>query len=188
MSANKELWLPIKDYEGLYEVSNTGKIKALYRRVDKGKCHREWCEHLLKYGVDGKGYFRTNLSKDGVNRTVKVHRIVAEAFIPNHENKPTVNHKDGNKQNNCVENLEWATLSEQQKHAYSNDLNSNRGEHNPAHKLATTDVEWIRKHYIPRDDVFGATALAKRFNVHRKTIGRITTNQSWKEVMPLCLK
>lgn len=183
-----EQWLPIKGYEGLYEVSNTGKIKALYRRVDKGKCHRTWDEHLLKYALDNRGYFRTNLSKDGVNKTVKVHRVVAQTFIPNPEEKSTVNHIDGNKQNNHVDNLEWATLSEQQKHAYSKGLNSNCCEHNPSHKLTTSDIEWIRKHYVARHELYGAVALAKKFNVHRKTIGRITNHQSWKEVMPKCLK
>ena len=181
MSTNKELWLPIKGYEGLYKVSNASKIKALYRRVDSGKCHREWKEHLLYFAVDGNGYFRTNLAKNGVNRTVKVHRIVAEAFIPNPENKPTVNHKDGNKQNNNADNLEWATLSEQQIHAYGNGLNSNSCELNPGHKLTLSQVEWIKEHYIKRDKTFGVIALAKRFNVHRKTIGRIVNGQSWKE-------
>lgn len=175
-----EQWKDIQGYEGLYQVSNMGKIKALRRRVDTGKCHREWGEHFLSYGVDDSGYFRTNLAKDGANKTVKVHRLVAEAFIPNPDNKPTVNHKDGNKQNNSVENLEWATMSEQLHHAHKVGLKSTAGEKNPMHKLSKEDVEWIRNNYIPRHKEYGAVALARKFNVHRKTISRINVGSYWK--------
>lgn len=176
-----EEWKPVKGYEGLYEVSNFGRIKALYKTVNQGKCHRSWNEHCLKYAVDGSGYFRTNLSKNGSNKTVKVHRIVAEAFIENPLNKNTVNHKDGNKQNNCVENLEWATQSENMKHACQTKLKLLNGENNPAAKLSYEDVCFIRENYIPYDPIFGAVALAKKFNIHRKTVSRITTFQYWKE-------
>jgi hypothetical protein len=135
----------------------------------------------LKYGADNKGYFRTNLAKDGVNKTVKVHRVVAEAFIPNPDNLPQVNHKDGNKQNNCVENLEWCSASENQKHAFRLGLKTVDGENNPSHKLTPEQVEFIRTNYIPRHCEFGTTALGKRFSVHRKTISRIVNQQSWKE-------
>lgn len=177
----EEVWEDVKGYEGLYKVSNTGQIKALYRRIDKGKCHREWKEHLLKFSIDNCGYFRTSLAKNGVNRTVKVHRVVAEAFIPNPSNLPQVNHKDGNKQNNCVENLEWVTQSENLKHAFSTGLKTNKCENNPSHKLTLSQVEWIKEHCIKRDKTFGVIALAKRFNVHRKTIDRIVNGQYWKE-------
>lgn len=177
----EETWKPIKGYEGLYEVSNFGRIKALEKRVDKGKCHRSWKEHFLKYVVDQNGYFRTNLSKNGTNKTVKVHRIVAETFVENLENKKTVNHIDGNKQNNKVENLEWATQSENMKHACQTKLKLLNGEHNPSSKLTYEDVCFIRNNYIPRDPVYGTIGLSKRFNVHRKTISRIINFIHWKE-------
>ena len=175
-----EVWKPVKGYEELYEVSDMGNVKALRRTVNSGKCHRTWEEHFIKFAVDGSGYFRTNLAKDGVNKTVKVHRLVAEAFIPNPLNLPEVNHIDGNKQNNCVENLEWCSHSENLKHAVKTGLKRLDGEFNPSHKLTEDQIEFIRKSYIPRHPQFGTVALGKRFGVHRKTITRIINNQCWK--------
>lgn len=181
-------WKPVKGYEGLYEVSDTGLIKALYKRVDTGKCHREWVEHILHTAEDSFGYLRTSLAKNGVNRTVKVHRIVAETFIPNPNNLPQVNHIDGNKQNNRVGNLEWCTQSQNMKHACQMGLKSLKGEKNPAHKLIKGDVEFIRKNYTPRHHELGTIGLAKRFGVHRKTISRIITQSHWKEGDATCQK
>lgn len=175
-----EIWKPVKGYEGLYEVSNLGNVKALKRTVNKGKCHRTWDEHILKTAIDGCGYFRTNLARNGTNKTFKVHRLVVEAFIPNPENKPTVNHINGDKTDNRVENLEWATQNEQMKHACDMNLKRCDGEHNSAHKLTFEEVKWIREHHIPRDSQFGSLALAARFGVHRKTISRIVNNKTWK--------
>lgn len=93
---------PIKGYEGLYAITEDGQVwsyisnKFLNKRVQKRD-----------------GYELVNLYKDGKQKTFQVHRLVAEAFIPNPENKPTVDHKDRNKLNNCVENLKWATTKEQ---------------------------------------------------------------------------
>ena len=93
------IWKDIKGYEGLYEVSNTGYIKSLQFKKP----------FIKKFNKNHQGYLSVSLYKDNENKLVKVHRVVAEAFIPNPENKPQVNHKDGNKANNCVENLEWVT-------------------------------------------------------------------------------
>lgn len=173
-------WKPVKGYEGLYEISNTGLVKALERRVDRGKCHRTWETHIKRYGVDGNGYFRVSLSKDGVNKTHKVHRLVAQAFIDNPNNLPQVNHIDGNKQNNHVDNLEWCTNSENQKHACKLGLKRLDGEFNPQSKLSQSDVNNIRAVYKPRDKEFSTVALAKKYGVHRKTITRIVTGQYWR--------
>ena len=175
-----EVWKPVKGYEGFYEVSNMGNVKALQRTVNSGKCHRTWKEHFIRFGVDANGYFRTNLAKYGVNKTVKVHRVVAEAFVPNPLNLPEVNHIDGNKQNNNVENLEWCSRSENIKHAVGIGLKRLDGEFNPSHKLTAEEIEFIRENYIPRHWEFGTVALGKRFKVHRKTISRVINNQSWK--------
>lgn len=100
-----EIWMPIAGYEDRYEVSNTGKVRSLnYRMTGKKK--------ELKPITQGKGYHAVGLCKNGKMRWGKVHRLVADAFIPNPENKREVNHKDGNKKNNHADNLEWATASE----------------------------------------------------------------------------
>lgn len=177
-----EIWKPIKGYEGYYEVSNLGRVKALKRTVNKGKCHRTWEEHYLKYAPDKCGYIRLALAKDGINKTFKVHRLVADAFIDNPDNKEEVNHIDGDRQNNRVENLEWCTRSENIIHAYKNGLiKLKTGENNPSSKLTWEEVNYIRKVYIPRHKEYGTIPLSKRFNVHKKTISRIVRNEVWKE-------
>ena len=113
----EEIWKDIKEYEGLYQVSNLGNIKSLRRNK------------LIKYSKDNKGYLRTSLAKNGINRTVKVHRIVAQAFINNDENKPQVNHKNGNKTDNNVENLEWVSNQENQNHSWNTGLRKKGKEH-----------------------------------------------------------
>lgn len=173
-------WRQIKGYEGLYEVSDTGLIKALHKRVDRGKCHRTWKEHIRACGADNNGYLRVSLSKDGMNKTYKVHRLVAEAFIDNPHNLPQVNHLDGDKTNNHVNNLEWCTRSENMKHACKLKLKRCDGEFNSQSKLTQADVNEIRLVYKPRHKEFSTVALAKKYGVHRKTITRVVTGQYWR--------
>lgn len=103
-----EEWRPIEGYEGLYEVSNTGQVRSLDMyvksrygnyRLHKGK--------VLSPAKDTNGYLKVNLCYDGKDKIIRVHRLVAQAFIPNPDNLLEVNHKDEVKSNNCVENLEW---------------------------------------------------------------------------------
>ena len=95
----KEYWKPVVGYEGLYMVSNWGRIKSMnYNHSGK--------ERIMKQKIQG-GYYSVNLSKNGIIKTYLVHRLVAEAFIPNLNNYKEVNHKDENKTNNVVSNLEW---------------------------------------------------------------------------------
>lgn len=97
----QEVWKDIAGYEGLYQVSNFGRVKSTPRARTKGG--------LLKPQHDRKGYIVFGLCKNGRNRMLKAHRLVAEAFIPNPGNLPEVNHKDEDKANNCADNLEWCT-------------------------------------------------------------------------------
>lgn len=176
-----EKWKPVKGYEGLYEVSSLGRIKSLSKRVDSGKCHRSYSEKILKPGKDCNGYLRVSLSNfNHLAHTHKVHRLVAEAFIDNPEKLPEVNHIDGNKANNSIDNLEWISASDNLKHAYKNGLKSVKGAKNPAAKLTAEQVVFIKAHFIPRDNEYGCVALSKKFNVHRKTISRVVNNISWK--------
>lgn len=108
----EEIWKDIDGYIGRYQISNLGRVKSILR-FSKGIKVK-----ILKYKIDKYGYLRVTLSKDNQQKIFFVHRLVAKAFIPNPENKPQVNHIDGNKQNNKVNNLEWVTNQENVIHAH----------------------------------------------------------------------
>lgn len=112
-----EIWRDIEGYEGLYQVSNLGRIKSLRRQVVNTVGFRIVPEAYLK-GSFRYGYRIVRLCKNGNVKRYMVHRLVAQAFIPNPENKPSVNHIDGVPNNNMLSNLEWATYSEQQNHRH----------------------------------------------------------------------
>lgn len=121
----EEAWKDIQGYEGKYQVSNLGRIKSLDRYVPFGQNAsrlRKLEGKVLKLQPHQQGYSVVSLSKDSKISQYLVHRLVAEAFIPNPENKEMVNHKDGNKQNNNVTNLEWATRQENEDHAFRTGL------------------------------------------------------------------
>lgn len=110
----KEVWRDVIGYEGKYKVSSRG-------RVGKIRVHNNYKENPLKInsgGFDKDRYLRTSLRKDGKRSYVRIHRLVAEAFIPNFKNDPIVNHKDGNKSNNVVENLEWSSYQYNVLHSF----------------------------------------------------------------------
>ena len=111
----EEIWKPIKGYEGLYEVSNLGRVKRLpYTTIGYTKGHKEsylrsFQGGILKCSIARNGYYRVTLTKNGINRYYHVHRLVAEVFIENPGNLPFINHKDESRTNNRVDNLEWCT-------------------------------------------------------------------------------
>lgn len=109
-----EEWRDIRGYEGSYQVSNLGRVRSLDRYIPSRRYYRKG---RIIQPFDNKGYNNTSLSLNKVTRTFCTHRLVAEAFIPNPDNKPCVNHVDGNKRNNLVSNLEWVTYSENTNHA-----------------------------------------------------------------------
>lgn len=124
MAHKKEIWKDVVGYENLYQVSTWGRIKALLRTVlHPHSGVKTYPEKIMTPKTAGhRGYHKITLSKDGKAKKHSISRLVAEAFIPNPENKRIVNHIDGNKSNNHIENLEWATDSENIKHAYDNGL------------------------------------------------------------------
>lgn len=153
-----------------FQVSSIGRLKNLKTGT------------IYKLNICGTGYLGTVVSIANHKKMIKIHRAVAETFIPNPDNKPEVNHIDGNKQNNCVENLEWNTCAENINHAYKNKLIDSRkhtGCNSSQSKLSPDDVKYIRCHYIPKDPENGCRALARKFRVSHTTITNIITNKSY---------
>lgn len=122
MSPN-EIWKPIKNYEGLYEVSTLGRVKSLPRLKINNRGKQLTKEKILKGNDFNKGYLKVPLTDNNhVKKYFLIHRLVAETFVDNDnpKEKTQVNHIDGNKKNNCVDNLEWCTRSYNLQHAYDN--------------------------------------------------------------------
>ena len=106
---NEEIWVPVKNYEGLYEINQGSVVRSLNKR----NFHK-----IMPQRIDRGGYWTVRLSNKGKDSTVYVHRLLGFAFLDNPENKCCINHIDGNKRNNDLNNLEWATMAENMQHAY----------------------------------------------------------------------
>ena len=159
----KEEWRPVLGFEEIYEVANTGKI----RRIKTGcilKPSRYKGYPILCLNYSGKQYGR------------RLHRVVAQAFIPNPFNLPDVNHKNGIKDDNQSSNLEWMTKLDNTKHARMNDLWC-LGEQHHSHKLTWEQVTEIRTRFIKGN----GRKLAKEFGVGQTAISKIVTFKTWKE-------
>jgi len=117
-----EQWEDIPGYEAHYKISNKGRVKSLKR---KHKSRNQFCEFertvrekILRSQVGGTGYMKVSLSKNGILKNKNIHRMIAEAFIPNPDGLEQVNHKDCDKKNNCISNLEWCTPEQNSRHAH----------------------------------------------------------------------
>lgn len=164
-----EIWKDIEGYEGYYQVSSTGKVKSLARfRLGKNGTLVPIKEKILANKISKSGYCIVGLYKNGDKKFFSVHRLVATAFIENTYAKETVNHKDGNKENNNVSNLEWSTHKEQMKHAVDNDLLEIRGSPKYSKDFKRTILEY--KNDNPNTSI---SKLAELFGVSERTAGRI---------------
>lgn len=152
-----EIWLPIKGYEGLYDVSNFGRVRSvdriIYKTSKNGKLYssiRKGVILSLKPNEKRNNYVEVGLCKEGVRTNLKVHRLVAIAFIPNPENKPDIDHIDGNPLNNNASNLRWVTKSENMKNPITVDRLRNsidrekrgermKGDLNPSRRFSFTE-------------------------------------------------
>lgn len=150
-------------------------ISENYQVSDVGEIRNTKTKRILHQFVGKDGYLRTQF--DGKTRLV--HRAVATAFLQNPYNLPEINHLDGNKQNNRIENLEWCDRSHNLKHAYGINLRNAKGENNARAKLTDSDVKYIRSHYIRGDKSHGAKALSKKFGVAHQTICAVVSGQNW---------
>lgn len=136
-----EQWKDIEGYEGFYQVSNCGRVKSLARETN-AVIQMNTEDRIKKASQKGKdGYLTVQLYKNNTAKSVYVHRLVAESFIPNPLKKKTVNHKNGNKQDNRVENLEWMTYKENNKHAYDTGLNDEKHRRNNRTSIAVRQLD-----------------------------------------------
>ena len=154
---NKEIWKDIKGFEGLYQVSNMGEVKSLDRKVIQyngyNYSERIYKGKMLKSAISRNGYKRVVLQNVNAKKNCCVHRLVAEAFIPNPNNLLIINHKDENKLNNQVENLEWCTQSYNINYGNRNKKVINKLKNKPksdAHRLKLSIMAKKRK--IKRDE------------------------------------
>lgn len=153
---------------------------------EDGRVFSEKSNKFLTPIINHNGYHVLSIKPDGRNGNtvcLRYHRLVAECFIDNPENKLYVNHKDGNKQNNHVSNLEWCSASENMKHAFNTGLcKARKGEESTSAKLTEENVKYIRDNYKTRNNVFGARALGRKFGVHHTTIMSVVNNESWHNI------
>ena len=132
---------------------------------------------------NGYMYICTTFGNKKITKSYSAHRLIAETFIPNFENRPYVNHIDGNKSNNCVSNLEWVTASDNTKHAINTGLLKidHLLEHNKQiRKLTEEQAKYIRENYKERDKIFGGRAMARKFNVKPSVIYDVLRFKSYK--------
>ncbi len=163
-----EIWKDVKGYEGHYKISNLGKVKSLKfggNRILKN------CKHRA-------GYLKVCLSKNGVQNQILIHRLVAPPFISNPENKPFINHRDGNKKNNNLKNLEWCTASENMTHSFKNGFHGSRkGSLNGNAKLCEEQAKEIRQLYATKN--YSQREVASKYNLSQTCIGDIVNYKRW---------
>lgn len=158
-----------KELEGKIDVKETGEIFSLLSN-----------KYLALH--PRAGYLKVTIYFPEGLRQYNVHRLVALKYIPNPDNLPCVNHKDGNKLNNHKDNLEWCSHEENSRHASGMGFMVQKfGEDNPQAKLTEEIVEFCRKSYIPRHREFGGSALARKFGVSQQVISKVLLGQTWNK-------
>jgi len=171
----KTIWKNIIGYEGIYLVSNEGSIKSIDRTNSK---NRKFLGKVLKQSLSS-GYFCVSLCKNGEQKTYRVHRLVAQAFLKNNKNKPEVNHKDGNKLNNNVCNLEWCSKLENNKHARKYKLIDSKKLNKPINQFSKDNV--LLKSFESQRDAFNVTKICyKQINSCLKNKQKTAGGFIWK--------
>jgi hypothetical protein len=169
--------ISVRGYEGLYTIDELGRVYSVRKQGSRGG--------EITSSISTGGYCRVYLCKDGKHHTYLLHRLVAQHFIENPENKPCVNHIDGNKSNNSVTNLEWCTYSENMQHAVGKGLNAIpnlKGELHPQSKLTVAGVKQIRERYKNGET---PPSLAKEYGVTRAQIYNIIHFKHWRNIEDL---
>lgn len=180
----QEVWKNVKGYERYYQVSNLGKVKSLERIIKHWKGgNKTLKERILKPGKSEEGYLLVVLHMNKKGKTKRIHRLVAETFIENQENKPQVNHINGIKDDNRTINLEWVTAKENVNHGYKTGLITNKhstGENNHMTKFVDQDIRDIRRMY--KETNLSHSQIAKIYDVKKSTISHIINKVNWKHV------
>ena len=178
----EEHWKAIPGYEGLYEASDLGRIRSLDRltcvKKKSGNYFRKTAGRVLQQTIDSRGLYKlVMLCKEGTNVRHIVHRLIAKTFISNPLNLPEVNHKDEDKTNNAVSNLEWCDRA--YNNNYGSKYNSSRGERNQMAKLTVEKVKQIRDEVIPGDPEHSMTKVAEKYGVSVTHVCGIVHRRYW---------
>lgn len=164
-----------------YEISNLGNLRSIDRiTYCKNGVGKHFKSRKKAKKENNRGYVMTSLFKDGSEKTLLIHRLVALAFIPNPNNLPEVNHKDGNKRNNCVDNLEWMTSKENQNHARRSGLSNQHGQYSVNSKLKDHEAIEIRKLWDTGD--YSQVKLSSIFNVSTSVIARVIKRKAYTHI------
>ena len=170
---NKEVWKDIKGYEGYYQVSNLGRVRSLDRTVRVcGGGIRKVKGRLLIPQLSGRGYFAVALWKNNKEKSATVHRLVINSFVPKTEGKEGVNHRDGNKQNNYLENLERCSQSENCSHAYRIGLRSPARSREISIRCARTGQRFRSMREATRKLGIGIATVSKSINKKKAVCGK----------------
>lgn len=172
-----EQWKDIKGYEGLYQISNTDKVKALKRTTYMliNNCYRTYKEKVLKHNI-ANGYLTVLLYKNKIASRKSIHVLKAIAFIPNPDKLPEVNHIDNDPLNNDLKNLEWCTHV----HNINHKVIQGRQAKGETHGMVKLNEKKIKK--IRSLKGFTQRELAKKFNVYESTIQKIINKRTWKHI------
>jgi hypothetical protein len=178
----QEIWKDMPDYVGLYQVSNLGRVRSLDRMIgQKGGGKQFKSGRILRPRNHPHGYVFISLYKDGIANQVLIHRLVAIVFIPNPSNLPEVNHKNFNKKDNFVENLEWMTTKDNTRHAFAaGKINTSKGDN---HFRSIVNSEKVIDMIKLFNSGIKMCDIARKFQVSYPCVFGIVKRKNWKHVI-----
>jgi hypothetical protein len=169
-----EVWKKIEGFEN-YEISTFGNVRGLPIITKFGIATKKYPLRFIKKWNDKKGYLYVTLINNGKKKNLLIHRLVCSAFLENKHCKAQVNHKNGIKSDNNIENLEWCTAKENLKHAVDTGLNINYGIYNYQSKLNLQDIDFIRNSDLKQRE------LSLKYNISQTTISKIILRKTYKK-------